>query len=432
MLPNDQAARPRPDIPAVVEATFRAEHGRVLGALIATLRDFDLAEDALQAALITALERWPVDGVPRNPAAWMTTVARRKAIDRLRRAQALARKHAVLLAEQARERHARMDDPLTDDAVPDERLKLMFTCCHPALAPEAQIALTLRTLGGLTTAEIAYAFLVPLPTMNQRLTRAKNKIRDAGIPFEVPPAEHLAERLAAVQHVLYLIFNEGYAARSGDSLIRQDLCAEALRLARVLVSLLHAKSDAPAEAEALGLLALILLTNARRAARMDAHGNLVLLEDQERALWDREEIAEGLALLDRALAHRQPGPYQVQAAISALHARAASAAETDWRQIEALYEELERLAPSPVVALNRAVATSMAHGPIAGLMALDQQGLDATLGAYHWFHAARADLLRRAGYFGEAQAAYTTALGLCENRVERAFLLRRLDEVSPA
>lgn len=417
-----------PEIAAVIEYTFRAEHGRVLGALIATLRDFDLAEDALQSAPVTALERWPVEGVPRNPAAWMTTVARRKAIDRLRRAQALERKQALLLAEQDRERPGAMDEA-ADDTIPDERLKLIFTCCHPALALEAQIALTLRTLGGLSTAEIAHAFLVPLPTMNQRLTRAKHKIRAAGIPFEVPPAHRLPERLEAVRHVLYLIFNEGYAAHTGDELIRLELCAEAIRLARVLVDLLEAGPEAPPDPEALGLLALMLLTDARRPARVDARGDMVLLEDQDRSRWDQAEIAEGLALLDRALAARQPGPYQVQAAISAQHAQAATAAETDWAQIKALYGELARLAPSPVVELNRAAATGMADGPIAGLMALDQRRLEAELGGYHWFHAARADLLRRAGYFAEARTAYDAALAVCENGAERAFLLRRLREV---
>jgi RNA polymerase sigma-70 factor (ECF subfamily) len=419
------------DIAAHVEHTFRTEHGRVLGALIASLRDFDLAEDALQETLVSALERWPVEGMPRSPAAWIVTVARRKAIDRLRRDQTLARKQAELLAELSREKAGAMDADQADDAtIPDERLKLIFTCCHPALAPEAQIALTLRSLGGLTTAEIAHAFLVPVPTMNQRLTRARHKIRQAGIPFQVPAAARLPERLGVVLHVLYLIFNEGYAASAGEGLLRQELCAEAIRLARVLVTLLDQVPEASGYPEALGLLALMLLHDARRAARVDGAGDLVLLEDQDRALWDAAQIAEGLALLDRALIQRQPGPYQVQAAISALHAQAPAAADTDWPQIAGLYCELERLLPSPVVALNRAVAEGMAHGPLAGLMALERRRLDETLGEYHWYHAARADLLRRAGYLPEARAAYAQALDLCHNRAERAFLARRLAQLA--
>jgi RNA polymerase sigma-70 factor, ECF subfamily len=417
------------DIPTRIEQIFRAEHGRVLGALIASLRDFDLAEDVLQAALLTALERWPREGLPRNPAAWITTVARRKAIDRLRRDRALERKQAWLWAESEHGSLGHVDDAALNEAIPDERLKLIFTCCHPALALEVQVALTLRSLGGLSTAEIAHAFLVPLPTMNQRLTRARGKIRAAGIPFEVPPLSRLPERLEAVLRVLYLIFNEGYAAHSGEALIRQDLCAEAIRLGRVLVTLLDNASP-PAAPEALGLPALVLLTDARRPARVDGAGDLVLLEDQDRSRWDRTEIEEGLALLDQALAQRRAGPYQLQAAISALHARAPTPAETDWRQIKALYGELARLTPSPVVDLNHAVATGMAHGPIAGLMALDQRRLDEALGSYHWFHAARADLLRRAGYRAEAHHAYTQALAVCPNAAERAFLERRLAEMS--
>jgi RNA polymerase sigma-70 factor (ECF subfamily) len=422
MLPSKAAA--------VVEQTFRAEHGRVLGSLIAALGDFDLAEDALQETLVAALERWPVEGLPRNPAAWMTTVARRKAIDRLRRDQAFQRNQAALAAELKIAGPATMDeDRVDEDTFPDERLKLMFTCCHPALAPEAQIALTLRTLGGLGTAEIAHAFLVPVPTMNQRLTRAKTKIRQAGIPFQVPSPERLPERLETVSHVLYLIFNEGYAASAGDDLIRQALCAEAIRLGRVLVSLLASTPGLPRYPEAAGLLALMLLHDSRRAARVDAQGELVLLEDQDRARWDRAEIAEGLALLERALSQRQPGPFQIQAAISALHAQTATAADTDWQEIAALYCELARRAPSPVVELNRAVAVGMAQGPLVGLMELDQLKLEDSLGEYHWFHAARADMLRRAGYRAEAQAAYARALALCQNRAERSFLARRLAEI---
>ena len=418
-----------PGLADTVEATFRAEHGRVLGALIAALGDFDLAEDALQAAMLTALERWPAEGLPHNPAAWITTVARRKAIDRLRRDQAYERKLAVLLAEQALEGPADLDELTPQDDIPDERLKLIFTSCHPALAQEAQVALTLRALGGLSTAEIARAFLVPVPTMNQRLTRAKSKIRQAGIPFQVPPSHVLPERLDTVRQVLYLIFNEGYAATAGSDLIRRDLCAEAIRLARVLVELLAGAPDLAPDPEVLGLLALMLLHDSRRDTRVDAAGELVLLEDQDRSRWDRAAIAEGVALLDQAIALRRPGPYQIQAAISALHAQAATAADTDWRQIEALYGELARRLPSPVVALNQAVAIGMAHGPIAGLMAIDRRNLAADLDGYHWYHAARADLLRRAGYVSEAVTAYTRALDLCHNQAERNFLSRRMEEL---
>ncbi len=406
----------------------------MLGALISSLRDFDLAEDVLQETLITALERWPSDGLPANPAGWMVAVARRKAIDRLRRDQALARKKALLVGEFERERAGVMDDPdpLDPETITDERLKLIFTCCHPALAADAQIALTLRALGGLSTAEIAHAFLVPLPTMHQRLTRAKHKIQTAGIPFQVPAAPLLAERLEVVRHVLYLIFNEGYAASAGDALVRQDLCAEAIRLARVLVELLRATPAIGEDPETLGLLALLLLHDSRRSARVDGQGELVLLEAQDRALWDQAEIAEGRALLAHLLKQQQPGPFQLQAAISALHAEAATAADTDWAQIGALYWELERRMPTPVVALNRVVAASMTQGPLAGLMALDQLHLDEVLDGYHWFHAARAELLRRAGYSAEARAAYARALELCQNQAERRFLARRLAEVAQA
>jgi RNA polymerase sigma-70 factor (ECF subfamily) len=421
------------DATGPVEQVFRTEHGRVLGALISALGDFDLAEDALQETLVAALERWPAEGLPRNPAGWMVTVARHKALDRLRRDQAFARRHGALADDAARGAEAVMnpadlDDAALEAAIPDERLKLIFTCCHPALAPEAQIALILRALGGLTTLEIAHAFLTPVPTMNQRLTRAKHKIRTAGIPFQVPSAEARAARLGVVLHVLYLIFNEGYAATTGEALVRQDLCKEAIVLARVLADLL--RDTTGDEPEALGLLALMLLHHSRRRARTDAAGNLVLLEDQDRGRWDQAAIAEGLALLDRALALRRPGPYQLQAAISALHAQAHTASETDWNEIAALYAELERREPSPVVALNHAVAVGMAKGPLAGLMALDQLKLDETLGDYHWYHAARADLLRRAGYGDEARAAYGRALALCRNGAEREFLERRIRQLT--
>lgn len=418
------------DIAGVVERTFREESGRVLGALIGTLGDFELAEDALQETLLAALERWPTDGVPRNPAAWITTVARRKAMDRLRRDRSFERKLPLLHWLETERDAASEIDLFEDRPIPDERLKLMFTCCHPALALEAQIALTLRTLGGLRTAEIARAFLTSIPTMNQRLTRAKAKIRAAGIPFQVPRAPEISDRLDAVLRVLYLIFNEGYSATAGDDLIRRELCAEAIRLTRVLVELLTDEPDSAENPETLGLLALMLLHDSRLSARVSATGDLVLLEDQDRSSWDRARIGEGLALLDRAMRLRRPGPYQLQAAISALHAQAATPEETDWAQIAALYERLVQIDPSPVVQLNLAVAVGMARGPLAGLMALEGFGLDHQLREYHWYHSARADLFRRAGYYAEAKSAYARALTLCHNRAERAYIGRRLAEVS--
>ena len=403
---------------AKIEKTFREEHGRVLAALISQLGDFTLAEDALQDALVNALERWPKDGIPRNPGAWLTTVAKRRAIDRLRRASAQER-NAVILDPFAAD-----DEEETEmESIPDDRLKLMFTCCHPSLALEAQVALTLHTLGGLSTPEIARAFLVPVPTMAQRLARARAKIRNAGIPYRVPPADLLPERLDALLAVIYLIFNEGYVATEGDTLTRGDLCGEAIRLCRVLVDLLPPRTSA----EARGLLALLLLHDSRRETRLDAAGNLVLLDDQDRARWDRAKIDEGIAILDDAILLRAPGAYQVQAAISALHAEAATPDDTDWTQIAALYNTLAVMMPSPVVEVNRAVAVAMAANPSRGLEMLHRiDGLEN----FYPYHAARADLLRRTNQREAAADAYERALALCGNRAERAYLQRRLDEMA--
>jgi RNA polymerase sigma-70 factor (ECF subfamily) len=418
------------DTARIVAETFRSEHGKVIGALVAHFGDLDLAEDMLQEAMVTALETWGRDGIPQNPAAWMTTVARRKALDRVRRDRTYAEKQLELQWQAELERPEEMDSD--DRPIPDERLKLIFTCCHPALALDAQIALTLRTLGGLTTPEIARAFLVPVPTMNQRLTRAKNKIRAARIPFVIPPADRIPERLDSVLRVMYLIFNEGYAATAGDEIIRQALCVEGIRLARVLVELLDYEKQLAPDAEALGLLALMLLHHSRRAARVDSSGEIIQLQDQDRSLWDRQEISQGLALLDRAIQLHAPGAYQLQAAISALHAQAGTFADTDWAQIAALYSQLVRIEPTPVIQLNFAVALGMARGPLVGLMALDRFQLEQTLADYHLYHAARADLLRRAGELEAAREAFQRALELAQTRAERTFLTQKIAEVERA
>lgn len=406
----------------IVDRLFREESGRAVATLIRVLGDFDLAEEAVQEAFVTALETWPVRGVPDNPGAWITTTARNRAIDRLRRRQRLREKTRTL------ERDAEIEAELAaigpgqaEDAMPiaDDRLRLIFTCCHPALPMDGRVALTLRTLGGLTTPEIARAFLVPEPTLAQRLVRAKRKIRDAGIPYRVPPLELLPERLIGVLKVLYLVFNEGYTASSGDALVRRELTTEAIRLTRIVVSLL------PDEPEAIGLLALMLLHDARLEARVGPEGELILLDDQDRSRWDAVRIAEGRALVERALAAGRPGPYQLQAAVAALHDAATTAADTDWAQIAALYAALARMDPSPVVQLNFAVAVAMADRPEVGLAIMDGIVSDGTLDTYPYLHAARADMLRRLARWTEAAAAYARALELTSNGPERTFLEAR-------
>ncbi len=399
---------------SAVEQVFRADYGRVVATLTRLLGDIGLAEEAVQDAFAVALETWPRTGVPPSPTGWIVTTARRRAIDRFRREATRDQRHvqaALLLAQ---------DETEEDQAVPDDRLRLVFTCCHPALAPAAQVALTLRLVGGLTTAEIARAFLVPEPTMAQRIVRAKSKIRDAHIPYRVPEEHELPDRLRPVLSVVYLVYNEGYVATSGNSLDRVDLAHEAVRLGRLLVELM------PDEPEARGLLALMLLGESRRPARVAADGSLVRLPDQDRSRWDAALMAEGRALVRECLRRNAPGPYQVQAAIAAVHSDASTYADTDWAQVLALYDQLLALAPSPVVRLNRAVALAEVAGPAAALEAVEPLGLED----YHLFHAVRADLLARLGRVDDARTAYDLAIARTDNAAERAVLARRRDDAA--
>jgi RNA polymerase sigma-70 factor (ECF subfamily) len=413
------------DAAKAVEAVYHSDWGLIVATLIGITRDFDLAEEAAQEAFAAAVDQWPVSGIPDFPRAWIIQTARHKAIDRIRRRALFKEKLEAYVADGfVRE----VEEPVYDtDEIPDDRLRLIFTCCHPALAPEAQVALTLRTLGGLETDEIARAFLVPVATMAQRLVRAKRKIRDAGIPYSVPQTNEMAERIGAVLTVIYLVFNEGYVATRGGPLVRTDLCAEAIRLARLVRTLMAPQP--PAEATA--LLALMLLHDARREARLDEAGDLVVLEEQDRSRWDRRQIAEALPLVEEALAGG-PGPFALQAAISAVHCQAARAEDTDWPQIVSLYDVLERLQPSPIVSLNRAVAVAMASGPEAALEIVDRLAASSDLDGYHLLHAARADLLRRMGAWAAAAKSYGRALELVTNESERRFLARRLREVQGA
>jgi RNA polymerase sigma-70 factor (ECF subfamily) len=406
---------------ATVEAVFRNESGRIIAGLIRVSHSFDLAEEAMQDAFAAAVISWQADGVPDNPAAWITATARRKLIDYARREQTRRNNEGQLLYEYE-SRTSVIDDEM-NQPFEDDRLSLIFTCCHPAINMEAQIGLTLRTLGGLTTPEIARAFLVPEATLAQRLVRAQRKIQQARIPYQVPAPGFLPERLSAVQKVLYLIFNEGYSASSGDSLIRRELCAEAIRLARTLLELM------PNNPENMALLALMLLHDSRRDARSSSDGELILLEEQDRSLWRQDQIAEGIRLVERALGRRNPGPYQLQAAIAAIHSEAKTAAETDWKQIAALYEILSTTQASPIIALNHAVAVAMSESLEEGLAMIDELGAGRELDSYRLYHAARADLLRRLGRNREAIESYRRALALTNNAVELRYLSLRLSEL---